>query len=185
MRVLGLLSIAMALATAQAAVLHRRTSAPVATEITDLQTIVTQLEKINTEVAAYTAADGYTGAVAIASDGTTLQNDVKQATTDCNAITGTVSESDATDVLNEVAILVPQVQATLQTIVNQKSVFASVLLVTPLVVGQITTLQKLTATLDTCLLSHTPSDQLTTAQNYVTEINTAFTNACTAYGTTC
>jgi hypothetical protein len=114
-----------------------------------------------------------------------LQNDVKQATTDCNAITGTVSESDATDVLNEVAILVPQVQATLQTIVNQKSVFASVLLVTPLVVGQITTLQKLTATLDTCLLSHTPSDQLTTAQNYVTEINTAFTNACTAYGTTC
>ncbi|KAG2174901.1 hypothetical protein INT43_005963 [Umbelopsis isabellina] len=185
MRVLGLLSIAMAIATAQAAALNKRVTAPVATEITDLQTIVTQLAKVNTEVSAYTASQGYGGALKIAGDSNTLQTDVKKATTDCGAITGTVSDSDATAVLNEVAILVPQVQATLQSIVSKKSVFASVPLVTPLVTGQLTALQKETASLDSCLLSHTPSDQTATAQGYITQINTAFTSACSAYGVTC
>jgi hypothetical protein len=88
-------------------------------------------------------------------------------------------------VLNEVAILVPVVQAALTAIENQKSTFAQVPLVTGLVQGDLTNLQSLTATLDSCLLSHTPADQTSTAQGYINTINAAFTAACTTYGETC
>ncbi|KAI9279038.1 hydrophobic surface binding protein A-domain-containing protein [Umbelopsis sp. AD052] len=185
MRTLALLSIALAATFAQAAVINKRVTAPVATEITDLQTIVTQLQKLTTEVNGYTASQGYTGALKINGDESTLETDIKKATTDCNAITGTVSEADATAVFAEVALLVPQVQAALQAIVNKKPVFDTVLLVTPLVKGDLQRLQPLTASLDSCLLSHTPSDQTATAQGYINQINAAFTAACSAYGATC
>lgn len=114
-----------------------------------------------------------------------METDIKTATTDCNAISGTVSDSDATAVFAEVALLVPQVQAALQAIINKKPVFDSVFLVTPLVKADLQRLQPLTASLDSCLLNHTPSDQVATAQGYITQINTAFTAACSAYGFTC
>jgi hypothetical protein len=88
-------------------------------------------------------------------------------------------------VFSEVALLVPQLQAALQAMINKKPVFDTLSLVSSLFKSDLGTLQTLTISLDSCLLNHNPTDQVTTAQGYITQINTSFTNVCTAYGSTC
>ncbi|GAB5589548.1 hypothetical protein Unana1_04448 [Umbelopsis nana] len=186
MRVLALISLALSATIAQGAVLSARAvTAAATTEINDLKTIVTQLQLLTTEVNAYTVSSGYSGALKINGDEGTLETDIKTATTDCGNLASPVTDEDATAILAEVQQLVPVVQGALTAIVNKKSTFAQVPFVTPLVTNDLTNLKTLTNSLDSCLLSHTPADQTTTAQGYITTINTAFTNACTAYGITC
>jgi hypothetical protein len=77
--------------------------------------------------------------------------------------------------------LTTQIEAALQAIVDKKSVFDSVLLVTSLVKGDITSLNTKTSAVSTCLVANTPSDLASTAQGYADRITAAFTAAVAAY----
>ncbi|CAO3693432.1 unnamed protein product [Umbelopsis ramanniana] len=142
-------------------------------------------KRVTAQVNAYNASQGYPNLLRILNNLTTLETDANTATTDCNAINGTVSDDDATAVFAEVALLVPQVQAALQASINKKPVFDTILLGTGLFNADLDRLQTSIASLEICLLNHTPTDQVATAQGYITQINTAFTAACSAYGSTC
>jgi hypothetical protein len=124
---------------------------------------------------------GYSGALAVQSQETTLENKLTTAGTSCCKTTTTVSTEDANAVLAEVAIITPHITATLNTIITKKPVFDSVFLVTPLVKGDINSLHTKTSKVINCLIAATPSDLAGTAQQYATTVENAFQAAIAAY----
>lgn len=176
-------SVVALLATANAASVSKRAvSSQVQLCINDLNAASAQLTVVDNAVNAFTAASGYTGAIAVHTQEQKLETLIKQANTDCCAQTTTVSEEDATAVFAVVAQIVPQITTAINDIIAKKSTFAGVLLATPLVKSDISNLNKLLNTLDTCLLNVTPADDLAEAQGYIDTINADFANADAAYG---
>ncbi|CAO3677112.1 hypothetical protein G6F70_001635 [Rhizopus microsporus] len=180
----SLLALALALvASANAASFSKRDVTPaVQTCIKDLTAAQNQLTIVATAVNGFTSSSGYAGALSVHSKEQTLENLIKQANTDCCAVTTVVSTEDANAVLAVVQTLVPDIESALDAIVTKKPQFDAVPLATSIVKGDIKNLQAKVTTLDNCILAVTPSDFTTAANEYVGRINNAFSKADTAYG---
>ncbi|KAI8877230.1 hypothetical protein K501DRAFT_337570 [Backusella circina FSU 941] len=168
--------------SANAATMSKRAITPdVQTCINDLIATDTQLTVVTNGVNAYTASMGYSGALAVQSQETTLETKLTTAGTSCCKTTTTVSTEDANAVLAEVAIITPHITAALSTIVTKKPVFDSVFLVTPLVKNDVNNLHTKTSKVINCLIAATPADLAATAQGYATTVENAFQAAIAAY----
>ncbi|KAI8975157.1 hydrophobic surface binding protein A-domain-containing protein [Mycotypha africana] len=173
---------ALALGANAATVNKRAISTPVQTCINDIIAVSNQLDIVTADVNAFTSSAGYSGAIAIHTKEQVLETKLKQAGTDCCAVSGTVTDEEAQAVLAVVSDLVPDVTAALASIVSKKSQFDAILLATTLVKNDIKNLDSQTNTLDTCLLAKTPSAYKTQANGLVTQISNAFASAKSAYG---
>ncbi|KAI8059384.1 uncharacterized protein B0P05DRAFT_574878 [Gilbertella persicaria] len=184
MRAFSILSIALALfASANAAAVDKRAiSSNVQTCVNDITAAGTQLTAVKSDVAGFTSAAGYSGALAIHTKEQALENLLKTATTSCCVQKTTVTDEEAAAVLNVISTLVPNIETTLSSLVSKKSQFDTILLATTLVKTDIKNLKTQTSALDTCLVAVTPSAYTTDANGYVTRVNAAFTSASTAYG---
>jgi hypothetical protein len=133
-------------------------------------------------VTAYTVSKGYIGALTVQAQESTLETKLSTAGSSSGCCVGTVvSDEDADAVIAEVDPLTGQIEAALQAIIDKKSVFDQVALVTPLVKGDISSLSAKTTTLSNCLIAVTPADKVAVAQGYVDRINAAFAAATAAY----
>ncbi|KAI8890405.1 hypothetical protein K501DRAFT_206297 [Backusella circina FSU 941] len=175
-------ALALAFSVNAAAVNKRAVTAATTTCINDLVAVGNQLTVVMNGVNAYTASQGYLGALTVQSQESTLESKLSTAgsTSGC-CVSGVVSDEDAAAVIAEVDPLTAQIEAALQAIINKKSVFDSVALVTPLVKGDINSLNSKTTTVSNCLIAATPSSYTSQAQGYVTRINAAFAAAVAAY----
>jgi hypothetical protein len=106
---------------------------------------------------------------------------IATANTDCCALSG-VSDADAQTVLNEVAILVPDIVTALTTLNSKKSQFDAILLADAIVDSDIKSLKTKTVALDTCLYNACPADLQASAQTYIDTINNIFTTTYTTWG---
>jgi hypothetical protein len=133
-------------------------------------------------VTAYTVSKGYIGALTVQAQESTLETKLSTAGSSSGCCVGTVvSDEDADAVIAEVDPLTGQIEAALQAIIDKKSVFDQVALVTPLVKGDISSLKTKTTTVSNCLIAATPAGKATVAQGYVDRINAAFAAATAAY----
>jgi hypothetical protein len=130
----------------------------------------------------YTVSKGYLGALTVQTQESNLESKLTTAGSSSGCCVGTVvSDEDADAVIAEVDPLTGQIEAALQAIINKKSVFDAVPLVTPLVKGDISSLRAKTTTVSNCLIAATPADKAGVAQGYVDRINAAFAAATAAY----
>lgn len=159
------------ISVATAAVVFRR----------DAAQVLTDLEQINSDTTALTTAvnnynGGLANAVPIISAESTLENDLKTATTDANN-SGTVSESDAQNILDYITnTLEPNIETSLTALKAKKSDFDTDGL-TPTVESDLQTLKTDTDNLGAALIAHTPSDLVTQAQTIQAKIDADFTDA--------
>ncbi|KAI7900775.1 hydrophobic surface binding protein A-domain-containing protein, partial [Cokeromyces recurvatus] len=160
----------------------RSVSAQVQLCVNDIVSVSEQLAVVKADVDAFTRAGGYPAALAVHNKEQQLETRLKKAGTDCCAIASTFNTEEADAVLAVISNLVPDVTASLTSIVNKKPEFDAILLATVLVKGDIKNLDTQTKTLDTCLIAKTPSTHIDQANAYVADINNAFSSAKTAYG---
>ncbi|KAI8890463.1 hypothetical protein K501DRAFT_265918 [Backusella circina FSU 941] len=174
-------ALAFALSVNAAALNKRAVTPDVQTCINNLVSTDQQLAIVTAGVDAYTADKGYAGALVVQAQETTLENRLDTAGTNCCKTTTTVTTEDAQAVIAEIDILTPKITAALSTIIAKKPVFDSVLLVTPLVKGDIGRLNTKTTKVINCLLASTPAEFLSVAQGYANTISGAFSAAIAAY----
>ncbi|KAJ8652114.1 hypothetical protein O0I10_012265 [Lichtheimia ornata] len=167
-----------ALTAVNALALDRRGVPECAAGLTQVQS---QLDVVTTGVNNWKVSDGYAGALKVQTEETKLEKNLDSAKSACT-ISGTVSEADADTILAQVDTLVPKVETALDSLVQKKSDFDQVLLVTALVTKDIKNLKTKTDALDNALLSATPASYKDRANAYVKRINDAFAAAYTAYG---
>ena len=161
-----------------ALVLDRRGVPECADGLTQVQN---QLDVVTTGVNNWKASDGYAGALKVQTEETKLENNLDSAKSACT-ISGTVSEEDADTILAQVETLVPKVETALDSLVEKKSEFDQVLLVTALVTKDIKNLKTKTDALDKALVSATPDSYKDKADGYVKRIEDAFAAAYKAFG---
>jgi hypothetical protein len=133
-------------------------------------------------VDAFTRAGGYSAALAIHEKEKVLETRLKKAGTDCCAVSVTITTEEADAVLGVVTTLVPEVVASLNSIVVKKPEFDAIFLATALVKGDIKNLDSQTKALDTCLINKTPASHLPAANDLIAQIDASFASAKQAYG---
>ncbi|KAG2208257.1 hypothetical protein INT47_006113, partial [Mucor saturninus] len=132
----------------------------------------------------FKGADGYTAAVALHTHEQALDAAFKITSTDCCAITATVSDEEATAVFGLVGDFVPDITNSFDVIISKKPEFDALLLATNIAKADIKTLSGYLRQVDGCLIAVTPEPLLATVQSYMDTIDAKLVATYAAYNIT-
>ncbi|KAF8862307.1 hydrophobic surface binding protein-like protein A [Acephala macrosclerotiorum] len=143
----------------------------------DAATILSDISTIDTNVNALTtAANNYNGgilaALPITSAESTLENSIKQGTTDAQA-TSQLSSADAQSIIAAINTLIPDIATSLTAVENKKADFASDGL-TSIVLGDLNSLKNDTDAFADALIAIASADTETEAQSQKATIDSDF-----------
>jgi len=169
------------LATTALAAITKRTVAAIEA---DLNTITTDVKKLDTDINAFPDTGGsLLAALAIHTDATTLESDLNKATNDTTATPGPLSETDAQTILGLVNTVSPIIQDALSKIVAKKPAFTALPIggIPALILSDLKTLNNDTMAFEKALVAIAPADLIPTANMIISQINAAFASAIAAY----
>ncbi|KAL1970821.1 hypothetical protein VTN77DRAFT_2655 [Rasamsonia byssochlamydoides] len=164
--------------------LNLATASPVAFSKRDAATVLADLSTLSNDLSTLdTAVEGFDGnilnALPIASDESTVENDIKQAISDTDA-SSAFSTSDSSSVTSAVTALEPSINKTISDLVAKKAEFTSAG-VDSLVLQDLENLQNLTDTLSTSLQAKVTSSDASTIASGTTALDAAFASAIAVY----
>lgn len=162
--------------TAASALTLRRRDA--ATITTDVNTLDSKVQALTTAVTNFNG--NYFAAINVANAESAVEAALKQGTSDAQA-SSTLSSADSSSIISLInSSLGPDVQKSLQALVNQKSAFDSAGL-TSTVQSDLSTLKNETDAFGAALLAITSSDQINNANAAQANIDSYFATAIAAY----
>lgn len=139
----------------------------------------------NFKLSAYVEADGYSGAVNIFNAEQALLGHMKNATTDCRSVTGTITDEEAEAMLATETPVIPNATNALAGVSEKKTVFDKVYLATNIVKNEIKKSYKSTIVIYICVhdtgsIQH-PS-YIPVINDYIDQLDTAFKSTYINYG---
>jgi len=178
--------IAAGLATIYSSPIRRQTVAAVEADIAN---IASQVSALDTSLNALSDSNpDLQAALNINTASGALDTALKTAVTDVNsdlAANGPPSVADANTIISAVLAFEPTILDALKVIVAKKPTFAKLPIdVTPLVLGDLTSLYGDTQLFEAALLSAAPAALCATGTSLASSINIAFSTAIVAYGGT-
>ncbi|KAI7886818.1 hypothetical protein K492DRAFT_122009 [Lichtheimia hyalospora FSU 10163] len=149
--------------------------------ISSLSNIDSYVRYLGSQVNGWQPSDGYGAALRIHAIEQSVEGRIEEGTSICD-LGGQVSASHADTILNELDTVVPDIESALGEVVQRKSAFDSVPLVTPLVTRDIQNLFAKTYALENKLLADMPNSRKQRVTGYINRINSAFSAAYRTYG---
>ncbi|CAO3701323.1 unnamed protein product [Rhizopus microsporus] len=166
---------------ANAATLNARASAEVQTCVNDLTSLQNQLKITANAVNTYLSAAGSDGAVGVLNSEQALIDTVDGAGASCCTIHSAVSDDEAASLISVSQVLAVDVESALNALVAKKGEFDAVENTTPAVKADLEKLQPKVDTLTGCILTAMPESRHNDVAEYITKINSAFSNVNAAF----
>jgi len=148
----------------------------------DIASISTQVTSLDNAINAFPDTGGsLTAALAINTAATSLTSTIKNATTDVQALTPPVDESDADTIFSAVQAFVPTIVDALTAIIAKKPSFDSLIVADSLVSTDLANLNSSTSAFEAALVAAAPADLQSNASAIIATLDAAFTKAIAAY----
>ncbi|CEP10336.1 hypothetical protein [Parasitella parasitica] len=155
-----------------AAVITKRAAPNVQTCITNLATVGDRLSTLQGSV-----TEG--GLLNVNHDYNALDDAMDDAQLNCCAITGVISDADASEVLNTLGNITPTVVNALDTIKSKENTYSFVSKI--FIRGHLNTFDDKSSSLNTCFSVFIPTSNASTLDGYFNRIKAAFTTTKAAY----